>query len=155
MAVEIERKFLVRGDFLSDVSSSSRIVQGYLASSPVAGVRVRIYGEKGYMTVKGRPGESCMSRFEWEKEISVDEALMLLKLCGGGVIDKVRHLVPYEGHVFEVDVFHGQNEGLVIAEVELQSEDEDFARPEWLGEEVTSDVRYRNSMLLKHPYTKW
>jgi CYTH domain-containing protein len=96
-----------------------------------------------------------MSRFEWEKEIPVDEALMLLKLCGGGVIDKVRHLVPYEGHVFEVDVFHGMNEGLVVAEVELKSEDEEFSRPQWLGEEVTSDVRYRNSMLLKHPFTKW
>lgn len=155
MALEIERKFLVRGDFLGDVSSSSRIVQGYLAASPVASVRVRVYGEKGYMTVKGRPGESCMSRFEWEKEIPVDEALMLMKLCGGGVIDKVRHLVPYDGHVFEVDVFHGQNEGLVVAEVELKSEDEDFSRPQWLGEEVTSDVRYRNSMLLKHPFTKW
>lgn len=155
MAVEIERKFLVRGDFLGDVSSSSRIVQGYLAASPVASVRVRVYGEKGYMTVKGKPGESGMSRFEWEKEIPEDEALMLLKLCGGGVIDKVRHLVPYEGHVFEVDVFHGQNEGLVVAEVELGSEDEDFARPQWLGEEVTSDIRYRNSMLLKHPFTKW
>ena len=155
MALEIERKFLVRGDFLSDVSSSSRIVQGYLAASPVVSVRVRIYGEKGYMTVKGRPGESGMNRFEWEKEIPVDEALMLLKLCGGGVIDKVRHLVPYEGHVFEVDVFHGMNEGLVVAEVELKSEDEEFSRPQWLGEEVTSDVRYRNSMLLKHPFTKW
>lgn len=155
MALEIERKFLVRGDFLGDVSSSSRIVQGYLAASPVASVRVRIYGEKGYMTVKGRPGASGMSRFEWEKEIPVDEALMLLKLCGGGVIDKVRHLVPYEGHVFEVDVFHGMNEGLVVAEVELESEDEEFSRPQWLGEEVTSDVRYRNSMLLKHPFTKW
>lgn len=155
MAQEIERKFLVTGDFHDGVSSSSRIVQGYLASSPAATVRVRIYGDKGYMTVKGRPGESGMSRFEWEKEIPVPDAVMLLKLCGGGVIDKERHLVPFGGHVFEVDVFHGLNEGLVMAEVELQSEDEEFEKPGWLGEEVTGDVRYYNSMLLKQPYAKW
>lgn len=155
MALEIERKFLVTGDFLGDVSSSSRIVQGYLAASPVASVRIRIYGEKGYMTVKGRPGESGMSRFEWEKEIPVDEAVALLKLCGGGVIDKVRHLVPCGRHVFEVDVFHGTNEGLIMAEVELESEDEAFEKPEWLGKEVTGDMRYHNSMLLKHPFTEW
>ena len=155
MAVEIERKFLVTGDFISEVTSSSRIVQGYLASSPAVTVRVRVYGEKGYMTVKGRTDEGGMSRFEWEKEIPAEDALMLMKLCGGGVIDKVRHLVPFAGHVFEVDVFHGANEGLVMAEVELSSEDEDFEKPSWLGEEVTGDLRYYNSMLLKHPYTEW
>ena len=155
MAQEIERKFLVEGDFYEHVASSARIVQGYLASSPSATVRVRIYGEKGYMTVKGRTSDSGMSRFEWEKEISVDEALSLLRLCGGGVIDKVRHLVPFAGHVFEVDVFHGMNEGLVMAEVELSSEEEVFERPSWLGQEVTGEVRYYNSMLLKNPYTKW
>lgn len=155
MALEIERKFLVKGDFMPDVISSSRIVQGYLASSPAASVRVRIYGEKGYMTVKGRMSESGMSRFEWEKEIPADEALSLLRLCAGGVIDKVRHIVPFAGHNFEVDVFGGANEGLVLAEVELSSEDEAFEKPSWLGQEVTGDMRYHNSMLLKHPYKKW
>ena len=155
MALEIERKFLVLGDFLPEVTSSSRIVQGYLASSPSASVRIRIYGEKGYMTVKGCMSESGMSRFEWEKEISVDEAVSLLMLCGGGVIDKVRHIVPYHGHLFEVDVFAGDNEGLIIAEVELSSEDEAFEKPSWLGKEVTGDIRYHNSILLRHPYNKW
>ena len=155
MALEIERKFLVKGDFMPDVISSSRIVQGYLASSPTASVRIRIYGEKGYMTVKGRMSESGMSRFEWEKEIPADEALSLLRLCAGGVIDKVRHIVPFAGHNFEVDVFGGANEGLVLAEVELSSEDEIFELPSWLGQEVTGDMRYHNSMLLKHPYKKW
>ena len=153
--LEIERKFLVQGDFLPEVTSSSRIVQGYLASSPSVSVRIRIYGEKGYMTVKGCMSESGMSRFEWEKEISVDEAVSLLMLCSGGVIDKVRHLVPYKGHVFEVDVFAGDNEGLIIAEVELSSEDEAFEKPSWLGKEVTGDIRYHNSILLRHPYNKW
>ena len=155
MALEIERKFLVKGDFMPDVISSSRIVQGYLASSPTASVRIRIYGEKGYMTVKGRMSESGMSRFEWEKEIPADEALSLLRLCAGGVIDKVHHIVPFAGHNFEVDVFGGANEGLVLAEVELSSEDEIFEKPSWLGQEVTGDMRYHNSMLLKHPYKKW
>lgn len=155
MALEIEKKFLVKGDFMPDVISSSRIVQGYLASSPTASVRIRIYGEKGYMTVKGRMSESGMSRFEWEKEIPADEALSLLRLCAGGVIDKVRHIVPFAGHNFEVDVFGGANEGLVLAEVELSSEDEAFEKPSWLGQEVTGDMRYHNSMLLKHPYKKW
>ena len=155
MALEIERKFLVKGDFMPDVISSSRIVQGYLASSPTASVRIRIYGEKGYMTVKGRMSESGMSRFEWEKEIPADEALSLLRLCAGGVIDKVRHIVPFAGHNIEVDVFGGANEGLVLAEVELSSEDEAFEKPSWLGQEVTGDMRYHNSMLLKHPYKKW
>lgn len=107
------------------------------------------------MTVKGRVSESGMSRFEWEKEISVDDALSLLMLCGGGVIDKVRHIVSYAGHTFEVDVFNGANEGLVLAEIELSSEDECFEKPDWLGQEVTGDMRYHNSMLLRHPYTKW
>lgn len=155
MALEIERKFLVQGDFLPEVTSSSRVVQGYLASSPSASVRIRIYGEKGYMTVKGCMSESGMSRFEWEKEISVDEAVSLLMLCSGGVIDKVRHIVPYHGHLFEVDVFAGDNEGLIIAEVELSSEDEAFEKPSWLGKEVTGDIRYHNSILLRHPYNKW
>jgi CYTH domain-containing protein len=155
MALEIERKFLVDADFMAEATSSSRIVQGYLASSPSASVRVRIYGEKGYMTVKGRISQSGMSRFEWEKEIPVDEALSLLMLCGGGVIDKVRHIVPFGGHEFEVDVFAGANEGLILAELELSSEDESFEKPSWLGQEVTGDMRYHNSMLLKHPYNKW
>ena len=155
MAIEIERKFLVNGDFNSEITSSFRIVQGYLASSPAVTVRVRVYGDKGYMTVKGKTNETGMSRFEWEKEIPAEEAFMLLKFCGGGFIDKIRHIVPFAGHVFEVDEFHGANEGLIMAEVELDSEDEAFERPSWLGNEVTGDMRYYNSMLLKHPYSKW
>ena len=155
MALEIERKFLVRGDFLGDVSSSSRIVQGYLAASPVASVRVRIYGEKGYMTVKGRPGESGMSRFEWEKEIPASEAWELMKLCPTAIIDKTRHLVDFGNHIFEVDEFHGDNAGLVVAEIELSSSAEEFEKPPFLGKEVTGDGKYYNSSLSRFPYKCW
>ena len=155
MALEIERKFLVKGDFMPDVISSSRIVQGYLASSPTASVRIRIYGEKGYMTVKGRMSESGMSRFEWEKEIPVNEALDLLKLCHDGIIDKVRHLVKCGKHIFEVDEFFGDNEGLVVAEVELSETDETFEKPGFIGQEVTGDKRYYNSRLTRYPYKSW
>lgn len=155
MAQEIERKFLVRGDFKPSVTSSKRIVQGYLSSVPERTVRVRIAGDRGVITVKGMSSESGASRFEWEKEIPVSEAGALLELCESGVIDKIRHLVPVGNHVFEVDEFHGDNEGLVIAEIELSSEDEFFERPVWLGEEVTGDPRYYNSMLMKHPCKLW
>lgn len=155
MAQEIERKFLVAGDFRTSVSSSLRIVQGYLSSAPERTVRVRVAGERAFITVKGISSASGASRFEWEKEITVSEAEALLELCEPGVIDKVRHLVPVGNHVFEVDEFHGENEGLVIAEVELSSEDEGFDRPSWLGGEVTGDVRYYNSMLMKNPFRLW
>ena len=159
MSIEIERKFKVAGDFRPYVSRSYRICQGYLSSAPERTVRVRIKGEKGYITVKGISSENGTSRFEWEKEIPAGEAADLLKICEKGMIDKTRHIVEIDEigrkNVFEVDEFHGDNEGLVIAEIELSAEDEDFARPQWLGEEVTGDKRYYNSYLSCHPYTQW
>ncbi len=155
MALEIERKFLVKGDFKASVVKSVRITQGYLSSVPERTVRVRVKGDRGFITVKGIGSGSGASRFEWEKEIPADEAMEMLKLCETGVIDKTRLLVPAGKHVFEVDEFHGDNEGLTVAEVELSSEDEEFVRPEWLGEEVTGDVRFYNSMLMKNPYKNW
>ena len=151
---EIERKFLVAGDFRGESTGASRIVQGFLSTAPGRTVRVRIYGDRGYLTVKG-PAQG-ISRFEWEKEIPAEEAEQLLALCEPGIIDKTRHLVPAsDGHVWEVDEFHGDNEGLVVAEIELDAEDEPFARPAWLGREVSDDHRYCNSSLTKHPYKDW
>ena len=155
MAQEIERKFLVKGDFMPYVVKSTRIVQGYLSSVPERTVRVRIKGEKGFITIKGIGSDSGASRYEWEKEVPVEEIQELLKICEPGVIDKIRHLVKADPYTYEVDEFHGENEGLTVAEIELPSEDAVFSKPEWLGEEVTGDVRYYNSMLMKMPYTKW
>jgi len=155
MTQEIERKFLVKGEFMPFVSKSTRIVQGYLSSVPERTVRVRIKGDKGFLTIKGIGNDSGASRFEFEKEITVDEANDLLKICEPGVIDKVRHLVKVEPYTFEVDEFHGENEGLTVAEIELPDENAAFDRPEWLGEEVTGDKRYYNSMLMKNPFVKW
>lgn len=155
MHIEIERKFLVKGDFLSFVSKEYRIVQGYLCAVPERTVRVRIKGEKGFITVKGRPNAMGFSRFEWEKEIDVEDATAMIPLCEKGVIEKVRYEVLYEGQTFEVDVFEGENEGLVIAELELTKEDADYTLPDWIGEEVTTDVRYYNAYLSHHPYTTW
>ncbi|MDR2622381.1 MAG: CYTH domain-containing protein [Dysgonamonadaceae bacterium] len=147
MLQEIERKFLVSSDFKPFVSQSIRIVQGYLSSVPERTVRVRVKGDKGYIAVKGISDAGGLSRFEWEKEIPVSEAQELLKICEPGLIDKTRYQVPYGNHTFDVDEFHGPNEGLMIAEIELSSEDETFEKPSWLGREVTGDVRYYNSML--------
>ena len=155
MAQEIERKFLVKGDFKADSFKATRITQGYLSSVPERTVRVRVKGEKGYITIKGKGNDSGASRYEWEKEIPVDEVKELLKLCEPAIIDKTRYLVKAGEHTFEVDEFYGENEGLVMAEVELKDENENFIKPAWLGEEVTGDVKYYNSMLMKHPYTKW
>lgn len=155
MPQEIERKFIVSGNFKPFVSKSIRITQGYLSSVPERTVRVRIKGSKGYITVKGVASSSGISRFEWEKEIPLSEARELMKLCEPGIIDKTRRLVPVGNHTFEVDEFHGENEGLTIAEIELTSENEQFEKPSWLGWEVTGDTRYNNSMLIKNPYTKW
>ena len=152
MAVEIERKFLVCGDYKSSARESSRIVQGYLNMDKDRTVRVRVRDDKGYMTVKGPT--NGVSRYEWEKEIPRDEAAGLLALCPA-VIDKTRHLVDYAGHTFEVDEFHGDNAGLTVAEIELSSEDEQFEKPSWLGEEVSHDRRYYNSQLLLHPFKEW
>ena len=155
MAQEIERKFRVQGEFKSLAQKKTRITQGYLSSVPERTVRVRIKGDKGFITVKGIGSASGASRYEWEKQIPVNEVEELLKICEPGVIDKTRYLVPAGKHTFEVDEFYGDNEGLVVAEVELQSEDESFERPQWLGKEVTGDARYFNSMLMKEPYKTW
>ena len=153
--IEIERKFLVKGDFKPFVSGYYRITQGYLCAMPDRTVRIRIKGNKGFITIKGKSDENGLSRFEWEKEITTDDAVQLLRLCDVGVIDKIRYEVEFEGKTFEVDVFEGENEGLVLAELELHSEDELFAKPVWLGDEVTGDKRYYNSYLSQHPFTIW
>lgn len=155
MAQEIERKFLVQGEFKSSAYASERIVQGYLSSVPERTVRVRALGDKGFLTIKGIADKKGVSRYEWEKEIPVSEALELMKLCEPGIIDKVRYFIKCGTHIFEVDEFHGENAGLIMAEVELRFAAEDFERPGWLGEEVTGDKRYYNAMLSKHPYAKW
>ena len=156
MAQEIERKFLVKDSRFKELAfSSSRIAQGYICSSRGRTVRVRIRDEKGYLTIKGPAGENGLSRYEWEKEIPLDEAQELMKLCEPGMIDKTRYLVQSGNHVFEVDEFYGENEGLVVAEVELSSENESFKKPDFIGEEVTGIAKYYNSFLMKFPYTKW
>lgn len=155
MAHEIERKFLVKGDFKKFSNKSTRIVQGYLSSVPERTVRVRIKGDKGFLTIKGIGNISGASRYEWEREIPTNEAEELLKICEPGVIDKTRYLVKFGNHTFEVDEFYGENNGLVLAEIELADESEKFEKPEWLGDEVTGDTKYYNSMLMKNPFTKW
>ena len=155
MSQEIERKFLVRGDFKAEAFQSAHIIQGYLGHKP--SVRVRIRGDKGYLTIKGPLSKSGMSRFEWEKEIPVDEALALLELAEPGRIDKTRYLVKNTDgkHTWEVDEFHGDNEGLIMAEIELTDENDAFDKPEWIGEEVTGDPRYYNSYLKARPFKTW
>ena len=155
MAIEIERKFLVAGDFMPETVGSTRIVQGYICSQPGRTVRVRVRGEKGFLTIKGASDEKGLSRQEFEWQIPLADAERLMTLCELGVIEKERYLVPHGGHTWEVDVFHGANEGLMLAEIELSSEDEPFERPSWLGKEVTGDRRYYNSTLTKQPFNKW
>jgi CYTH domain-containing protein len=149
--VEIERKFLVKGDFYPDVVKKERIVQAYLMSSKACTMRVRIKDDAGFLTVKGATDDNGFSRLEFEYPIPVADARNMLPLAQPGLIDKERHYVPFADHVFEVDVFHGAHEGLVIAELELQSETEIFEKPDWLGTEVTGEVAYYNSYLASHP----
>lgn len=155
MATEIERKFLVTGDFSDRELSPERILQGYICSEPGRTVRVRLYGDKGFLTIKGPSLDNGLSRYEFEQAIARADAEALFRLCEPGTIDKVRHRVQVGAHVWEVDVFHGDNEGLVLAEIELQQPDEPFERPPWVGREVTGDRRYYNSMLAKCPYGRW
>jgi len=155
MGQEIERKFLVRGDFKPFITTYTRIVQGYLSSVPERTVRIRINGNKGFLTIKGIGNDLGTSRYEWEKEIPLQEAEDLLKICEPGLIDKTRYLVKHAQHTFEVDEFYGENQGLLLAEVELKSETEAFEKPDWLGEEVTGDQRYYNVMLMKNPFRVW
>ena len=153
MKQEIERKFLVRGEYKALASSSSYIEQGYIAKSEDLTLRIRTRDEQGFLTIKGR-SKNGISRSEWEYEIPVQEARQLLSFSRGH-ISKRRYLVCVGKHTFEVDEFYGANEGLTVAEVELDSINEEFPRPEWLGEEVTGDKRYYNSQLLRHPYSEW
>jgi CYTH domain-containing protein len=154
--IEIERKFLVKSDsYKSLARSKTRIVQGFLNTDANRTVRVRIKGELGFITVKGKSNEAGTSRFEWEKEISVEDADALLKLCEKGILEKCRYEITSANHVYEVDEFYGDNEGLTIAEIELNSEDETFKKPNWLGKEVTGEVRYYNSQLSLNPFKTW
>ena len=154
--LEIERKFLVISDrFKEDALSVTRIVQGFLNTHPQRTVRVRIKEEQGFITVKGKSNEKGTTRFEWEKEIPVIEAEALLKLCEKETIEKIRYEVKAGDHIFEVDEFFGNNNGLIIAEIELNSEMEQFTKPNWLGKEVTGDLKYYNSLLSKQPYKNW
>ena len=156
MPIEIERKFLVINDsFKRKAFKKLKIIQGYLCSVPERNVRIRVNGEKGFITVKGRVNESGLGRFEWEKEISIQEANELLKMCEPGIINKTRYHVKSGKHIFEVDEFHSENDGLIVAEIELKSEDEEFIKPAWLGVEVTGEIRYFNSMLKKYPFSTW
>ncbi len=155
MSQEIERKFKVRGEFKSLARRSMRISQGYLCSAPERTVRIRIRDGQGFITIKGKSTADGVSRFEWEEQISAEDARQLLQLCEPGVIDKTRYLVDYAGHTFEVDEFYGDNAGLLMAELELKYGDEPFERPSWLGDEVTGDPRYYNASLSKFPYRLW
>ncbi len=153
MAAEIERKFLVADESWRDGTQGVRIAQGYLSQDPERTVRVRVAGEKAWLTIKGR--SRGITRAEFEYEVPPAEARELLELCLPSVIDKTRHEIRHGGHVWEVDVFHGENDGLIVAEVELSDENEMPRMPAWLGAEVSDDVRYFNSHLARHPFTRW
>ena len=153
---EIERKFLVKGDYKNQVIKKTKIIQGFLSTVPERTVRVRIKEDKGYLTIKGISSPSGTSRFEFEKEITLQEAEDLLKICEPGVIEKTRHIILTNNDLyFEVDEFYGDNLGLTIAEIELPYENALFDKPDWLGQEVTGDQRYYNSVLMKKPYLTW
>ena len=156
MSIEIERKYLVNNDTFKRLSHKAiRITQGYLNSDKARTVRVRVMGEQGFLTIKGLSNQAGLSRFEWEKEIDLYEAEALLKLCEIGVIDKTRYLIKKGNHTFEVDIFEGENKGLIIAEIELSEANETFQKPSWLAEEVTGDEKYYNAYLSKKPFTTW
>ncbi len=155
--IEIERKFLPSKSFsLFEIEKLStkkfRILQGYICNNPARTVRVRLKGEKGFLTIKGIGNQTNTSRFEWEKEIEKNEAEALISLCESGIIEKIRYEVEQANHVFEIDVFEGQNQGLIIIEIELENESETFQKPHWLGEEVTSNHKYFNAYLSENPY---
>lgn len=154
--LEIERKFLVTGSsYREGAKTQTHIIQGFLNTDPERTVRIRIRDNKGMLTVKGKSSESGLSRFEWETTIPVDEAKALLQLCRETPLEKTRYEIDIDGHLFEVDEFHGRNAGLIVAEIELESEDTEFPRPSWLSEEVTGDPKYYNSQLIQHPYDRW
>jgi adenylate cyclase len=156
MAQEIERKFIVfNNSYKHFIQSKQYILQGYLSSVPERTVRIRISGEAGFITIKGIGDKTGLSRFEWEHPITLRDAQALLKICEPGIIEKFRYKVIEGTHAFIIDEFLDDNEGLVIAELELKDENESFERPSWLGEEVTGDTKYYNSMLRIRPYSTW
>lgn len=155
MAYEIERKFLVKGDFKQFAVSSTYIVQGYIYFDKEKSVRVRIRGDKGFITVKSSVGDSKVTRNEWEYEIPASEANEMLRLCGENVIEKTRYVVNIKNLTVEVDEFYGENEGLLLAEIELINESQQFEKPDFLGQEVTGQPRYYNAQLCVNPYSKW
>lgn len=156
MMIEIERKFLVTSDvFKAESFKKTRITQGFLSTDPERVVRVRVKGNQGFLTIKGLSNTKGTSRFEWEKEIKLEEAESLLKICKKGVIDKTRYEVKVANHIYEIDEFFDDNKGLIIAEIELESEEETFEKPNWLGKEVTGDVKYYNSQLSIKPFNEW
>jgi len=156
MAIEIERKFLINNnDYKAESYTSYPIKQGYISTNKNSAVRIRITDKKGFITIKGKSNTSGTSRFEWEKEIPKSDAESLFLLCEKGVIEKVRYLIKQGNHIFEVDEFHGENKGLLIAEIELTEENETFEKPIWLGKEVTGKVAYYNAYLSEHPFKNW
>lgn len=155
MPQEIERKFLVTGEFRDVAYAARQMAQGYICRAPERCVRVRISDDRGFLTIKGESDASGLSRYEWEQEISVADARELMRLCEPGRIEKTRYLVRWGRHTIEVDEFHGENEGLVMAEVELSDESEAFSPPPFFGREVTGDERFYNAYLSCHPYTSW
>ena len=156
MPLEIERKFLVLDDSYKNLAtSSSHIKHGYIYSGKGKTIRVRIRDERGYLTIKGPSDKAGLCRYEWEKEVDLHDAEELMRLCEPGIIDKTRYIIPSGKHTFEVDEFFGENQGLVMAEVELVSEEEPFEKPPFIGKEVTGDRRYYNSHLRENPYSRW
>ncbi len=156
MSIEIERKFLVKNDLYKKESfKCAKIKQGFLNSNKNRVVRIRIIDSKGFITIKGISSKNGLTRFEWEKEIDCNEAKSLLYLCEKGVIEKNRYFVNYDSHIYEIDEFIGENEGLVVAEIELKTEDENFKKPSWLGQEVTGITKYYNSELSKKAFKNW
>lgn len=149
MATETERKFLVRGEFRNNAVSELKIIQAYLSVDPMKTIRIRISDNEAFLTIKSPRRKGLLARNEWEFPIPVSDAQGMMEICLPGRVVKTRYIVPWGKHTYEVDVFHDKNEGLVIAEIELESENEDFDRPEWLGEEVTGDPGYYNSGLIK------
>lgn len=153
MAIEIERKFLVKSDAWREGPAGERIVQGYLCRDEERTVRVRIKGEKGFLTIKG--SSEGIARKEFEYEIPREEAEELLQICVPPLLDKVRYERRCGGHLWEIDEFAGENKGLIVAEIELEDEATEFEKPDWLGEEVSDDPRYYNACLADHPWSQW